>query len=159
MWNTQRKQESIPVGFVSSAPMAVGRKCVCLGGVCPGGGVYQGWSAKRVCPGGVCLGVSGWGYLLRGCLPMGRLPMGCLPRWGVSAHVGLSVQVMVSAQDVSAWEVSAQVVSAQVGRGGVVCLPRGCLTRGLLRGLSAQGEGREGCLPGGLQDTPCEQND
>ena len=43
------KQESIPVGCVSSAAVAVG------GGVCLGGGVSEG----DVCPGGVCLGEVG----------------------------------------------------------------------------------------------------
>ena len=73
------KQESIPVGCIPSAAVAVGeggclpRRGVCLGGVCRGRCLPRG-CLPRGC---VCLekvsaqGVSAWGCLPGGCLPGG----------------------------------------------------------------------------------------
>ena len=54
---------------------------VCLGGVCLGGCLSMGVSVLGLGAGGVCMGVSPWECLFRGCLPGGI--GGCLPR-GVS---------------------------------------------------------------------------
>ena len=75
-WKMHAKQESIQVGCVPSAAVAICPGGVCSGGVCLGEGVSAQW-------------VSGWGGVwLGGCLPGGSgvCPGGCLPEgesaWG-----------------------------------------------------------------------------
>ena len=84
---TVRIQESIPVGCIPSAAVAISGVRSAQGGVCPGevgclptrivclGGFYL----VEICPGSVCL----VGVCPEGCISHHALPRRCLPRGGV----------------------------------------------------------------------------
>ena len=77
------KKQCIPVGCVPSAAVPI---CWAAGWVYLGGGSAQGRCQSR---GGICLGVSAWGCLPRGCLSReGVCPGGSLPG-AVSAQGGV----------------------------------------------------------------------
>ena len=76
------KQESIPVGYVPSAAVAIG-----VGGVCLPGGVYPS-ACWDTCQGGVCPSTC-WDTCQGVCLPqcmLGYLPRGVCPSTCVPVH-------------------------------------------------------------------------